>query len=39
MGENMCKWSNQQGIDLQNIQTTQAAQFQKKKSKKNGQNI
>ena len=25
MGENICKWSNQQGINLQNIQTAHAA--------------
>ena len=31
MGENICKWSNQQGVNLQNIQTTRAAQYQKTK--------
>ena len=31
MGENMCKQSNQQGINLQNIQTVHAAQYQKNK--------
>ena len=30
MGENICKQSNQQGINLQNIQTAHAAQFPKK---------
>ena len=29
MGENICKWSNWQGIKLQNIQTAHAAQYQK----------
>ena len=29
MGENICKQSNQQGINLQNIQTAHAAQEQK----------
>ena len=29
MGENICKRSDQQGINLQNIQTTHAAQYQK----------
>ena len=31
MGENICKWSHQQGINLQNIQTVNAAQYQKTK--------
>ena len=31
MGENICKWSNRQGINLQNIQIAHAAQYQKKK--------
>ena len=30
MGENICKWRNWQGIDLQNMQTAYAAQCQKK---------
>ena len=30
MRENIYKWSNQQGINLQNIQTAHAAQYQKK---------
>ena len=30
MGENICKWCNQQGINLQNIQTAHAAQLKKK---------
>ena len=29
MGENICKWSNWQGVNLQNIQTAHAAQYQK----------
>ena len=29
MGEDICKWSDQQGINLQNIQTAHAAQYQK----------
>ena len=28
MGENICKWSDQQGISLQNIQIAHAAQYQ-----------
>ena len=31
MGENICKLSDQQGINLQNIQTAHAAQYQKNK--------
>ena len=31
MGENICKWSDWQGINLQNIQTAPAAQYQKNK--------
>ncbi len=31
MGENSCKWSNWQGINLQNIQIPPVAQYQKKK--------
>ena len=31
MGEDICKWSNGQGINLQNIQTAHAAQYQKTK--------
>ena len=27
MGENICKWSNQQGITLQNIKTAKAAHY------------
>ena len=30
MGENICKQSNWQGINLQNIQTAHAVQYQKK---------
>ena len=29
MGENICKWSNGQRINLQNIQTAHGAQYQK----------
>ena len=41
MGENICKWSNQQGINLQkgitlqNIQTAHAAQYKKNNAIKN----
>ena len=31
MGENICKWSDWQGIHLQNIQTSYAALYQKNK--------
>ena len=31
MGENICKWSNWQGINLQNKQTAHAAQYQNNK--------
>ena len=31
MGENICKQSNQQGINLQDRQTPPAAQYQKNK--------
>ena len=30
MGENICKWSNWQGINLCNMQTAHVAQYQKK---------
>ena len=30
LGENICKWCSQQGLNLQNIQTAHAAQYQKK---------
>ena len=33
MGENICKRSDPQGINFQNIQTAHAAQYQKKKTK------
>ena len=33
MGENICKRSDQQGINLQNIQIAHAAQYQKKNQK------
>ena len=29
MGENICQWSNGQGINLQNIPTAPEAQYQK----------
>ena len=29
MGENICKWSKQQGINLQNIQKAHATQYKK----------
>ena len=29
MGENICKWCNQQGLKFQNVQTAQAIQQQK----------
>ena len=35
--KNICKQSNWQGINLQNIQTAHAAQYQKNKQSKNGQ--
>ena len=31
MGENISKWSNWQGISLQNVQTVHVAQYQEKK--------
>ena len=39
MGENIYKWCDLQGINLQNIQTTHGAQYQKKQTtqSKNGQ--
>ena len=30
MGANICKWSNQQGINLQDIQAAHEAQYQRK---------
>ena len=39
MGENICKQNNQQGINLQSIQTTHAAQLKKKTQSENGQKI
>ena len=32
IGENICKQSNQQGINLQNIQTSHAPQYQEKQT-------
>ena len=32
MGENLCKQSNQQDINLQNIQTAYTSLYQKKKN-------
>jgi len=40
--ENICKWSNWQGINLQNMQTPPAAQYQKTNQpnqKKDGQKM
>ena len=37
MGENICKWFNGQGINLQNLQTSSVAQYQKQKQKKHKQ--
>ena len=34
MGENICKWSYRQGINLQNVQAAHVPQYQKKKKKK-----
>ena len=34
MRENIYKWSDRQGINLQNTQTAHAAQYEKKKVKK-----
>ena len=41
MGENICRRSRQQGINLQNIQTSRAAQYKKNQTtqSKNGQKI
>ena len=39
MGENICKWSDQQEINFQNIQTAHAIQYIKKKTINNGQKI
>ena len=35
MGDNICKWCNRQGINLQNIQTAHTVQYQKRKTKPN----
>ena len=32
MGENICKWCDQQGLNFQNIQTAHTAQYQNKQS-------
>ena len=37
MGENICRRSNRQKINLQNIQTAHAAQYQKKTNKQPNQ--
>ena len=39
IGENICKWSNWQRINLQNLQAAHAAQYLKKQTtqSKNGQ--
>ena len=41
MGENICKWWDWQGINLQNIQITHAAQYQRKQTtqSKNGKKV
>ena len=39
MEENICKWSNRPGINLQTIQTAHVAQYFKKKTKHLNQNI
>ena len=40
MGENICKQCDQQGINLQNIQTPHVAQYKKQlNQKQNGQEI
>ena len=36
MGETLCKWCNQQGPNIQNIQTSHTTQWQKKKKRKMG---
>ena len=36
MGENLCKWCHQQGLNLKNIQTTHTTQQQKTTQLKNG---
>ena len=33
MGENLCKWNNKQGVNLQNMQTSNVVLHQKKKAK------
>ena len=32
LGENICKWCDQQGLNFQNIQTAHTAQYQNKKT-------
>ena len=32
MGEHICKWSNWQGVNLQNIQTAHISQYKKKEA-------
>ena len=39
MRENICKRSNGQGIDLQNIQTAHEAQYQKQTNKQPNQKM
>ena len=39
MGENLCKQSNQQGINLQNIQTSQKKKKKKPNQKKCAQGV
>ena len=37
MGENICKWCNQQKVDIQNIQTSHNNQYIKKKQQQQQQ--
>ena len=32
VGESICKWYDQQGVNIQNIQTAHTTQYQKKKN-------
>ena len=36
MEENICKWCDQQGVNIQNVQTAHKTQYQKKAIKKIG---
>ena len=37
MGENICKWCDQQGVNMLKIPRTHTTQYQKKKNQKNEQ--